>query len=281
MSSKFNNYVWKTKKNYVDGKPVQSEVRLIDCDRTELQSYYNHCHQMLYNENPSRPGRYPLLNTIKVQRERCGAELYVRYLREQNQDTTQYLMSLHSTLRNTIRENTNSDGVCSTTEQELKNLTINVINNCPSEFHDVTINEVIEACLGKLGVFDKTPITLTFILRQGIWYTSQEMTELTEHDENGVLRERREVIKERLRLPSTTRILINPEGLTYSEFRSMINLGKNKKYSELSSTQLLTLRNKILIELENSVRYHISDWEKLQKQIVDVADYLGYELDLI
>ena len=71
------------------------------------------------------------------------------------------------------------------------------------------------------------------------------MNELLEYNDDGSIKDRLEVIKERLSLKYTTNLIIKPSGLSYKEFRSMILFNKSKKYSELSSDQLKTLRNKV------------------------------------
>ena len=48
---------------------------------------------------------------------------------------------------------------------------------------------------------------------------------------------------------------------------------RDTKYSDMSTVQLETLANRIIFELEDEVTYHISQWEKRKKQIVEVADY--------
>ena len=48
-----NNFVWKGPK--VNG--VQEEIRLVDADFYQLQKFYNHCNEMLYNKDSKYPGR--------------------------------------------------------------------------------------------------------------------------------------------------------------------------------------------------------------------------------
>ena len=57
----------------------------------------------------------------------------------------------------------------------------------------------------------------------------------------------------------------------------MINL-KPKKYSALTTDQLVTLRNKVLFKLENEVKFHISQWEERIRQIELVAQTRGISL---
>ena len=48
-----NSYVWKGPK--VHGE--QQEIRLVDATYDELRKWYNHCQQMLYNDDTKNPGR--------------------------------------------------------------------------------------------------------------------------------------------------------------------------------------------------------------------------------
>jgi hypothetical protein len=57
----------------------------------------------------------------------------------------------------------------------------------------------------------------------------------------------------------------------------MISL-KSKKYSEMSTIQLKTLRNRILFSLENDVRFHIQQWESRERQIKMVLESKGCKI---
>ena len=54
--------------------------------------------------------------------------------------------------------------------------------------------------------------------------------------------------------------------------KSLLLLKNNKKYSDLSSTQLETLRYRILFNLEEDVKKHIFAWENRMEQIEIVAE---------
>ena len=58
----------------------------------------------------------------------------------------------------------------------------------------------------------------------------------------------------------------------------MLSLRPNKKYADLTTVQLETLRNRILFVLEESVKNHISSWEERMSQIEQVADNYGIKL---
>ena len=64
----------------------------------------------------------------------------------------------------------------------------------------------------------------------------------------------------------------------------MIHLKKLKgfsrcKYSEMSTSQLETLRKKVLYAFEEEILYQISVWKELMRQIEEVVEYKHYKLD--
>ena len=151
------------------------------------------------------------------------------------------------------------------------------MNNCPEEFKDIPTELVREGCLDRLGKFNKQHITLTFILKQGLWFTAQESKDLVEKDSDGQLRDKLVVSRERLGLKPTAPIYITPKGLNYTQLRAMVNL-KSKKYTELTTDQLKVLRNRILYSLAEEVKFHISQWETRKEQIKMVCDAKGFTL---
>jgi hypothetical protein len=153
-----------------------------------------------------------------------------------------------------------------------------VASGVQEEFKRLPLDLVIDGCLDRLSRLNKEHITLTFILKQGLWFTSAESKDLTETDINGKIRNKIDVVKERLRLRPETNIIITPKGLTYSQLRAMINL-TSKKYTELTTEQLHTLRDRVLFALEENVKLHISQWEKRIVQINQVAEYKGYKVE--
>ena len=153
-----------------------------------------------------------------------------------------------------------------------------MITECPVELGNIPTHVIIDACLDTLGVFNRNHISLSLILKQGLWLTQQELIDLTEKSLEGQVRDRREVIKERLKMSPKIRIKIDPKGLNYEEFRAMIKL-QTKKYSELTSQQLITLRERLLFNLEEDVHVHIENWLTLIEQIEEVAEHKGYNLN--
>ena len=96
------------------------------------------------------------------------------------------------------------------------------------------------------------------------------MSDLIEKDNNGKTINRLTVVRTRLDLKNNIHLKIDPNGLSYKEFRAMINL-QSKKYSELTKDQLMILRDKILFKLEEEIEFHISQWEERMDQIKKVA----------
>lgn len=269
--SDVNSFVWKGRKVEVNGQFVQDEVRLIDATEKQLNNFYAHCESMLTNKSEKDPGRYPLLAIIKDQRMRCNAELFLRWLEDPEEvgyPRFKFLEALRGFLDN------NKETVDPDTFPIYR-----VLNSeqCPSEFADIPCSIILEGCLDRLGRFDKKHLTLSFILKQGLWFTPQESKDLAIKDENGNLRDRIEVVRENLKLPAAIKIHTNPKGLSYAQLRSMINL-KSKKYSDLTTDQLRLLRDRILFSLEDDVRLHAEQWETRKNQIIKVMTLKGFTL---
>lgn len=60
--------------------------------------------------------------------------------------------------------------------------------------------------------------------------------------------------------------------------RALLNIKPNKKYSDLTTVQLDTLRNRLLFSLERTVSGHIVAWEKRMEEIELVAEHKGFKL---
>ena len=265
IASKANDvksFIWKGRKQEVNGELVQESIRLIDANQNQLNDFYDHCISMLYNDDKQNPGRYVLIDIIKDQIQRCNCELFLRWLEQQESNPRfNFISAIRDTLDN------NRDVIT-----DPKDFGISVIvGGCPDEFKDIPISLVLDGCLDRLGKFNKQHITLTFILKQGLWFTSQELKDLTIKNEDGTYRDRAEVVKERLGLKPGINLYITPKGLNYTQLRAMVTL-KSKKYSELSTDQLKTLRNVILFALGEEARFHISQWETRMRQIEMVAE---------
>ena len=257
------SFVWKLARK-ADG--TQEEVRLVDATPEQLQQFFNHCHSMLYSTDKLNPGRYVLLDIIKEQREKCNVELYLR----ESYPRHLYCQDVLSCI---------SKNKALFPQAKLKELSIGLITGgLPREFERLSIASVIDGCLDQLGIMDNKHITFSFILNLGVYLTPEEMKVFNEKDKDGNTRSKLEVIKERLNIKPSVRLTVKPTGLNYTELRAMLNL-RPKKYSDLTTDQLITLRNKVLFRLEQEVNFHIEQWEERIRQIQLTAQSRGITLE--
>lgn len=270
-SSDINSFIWKGHKVLDEnGKYNQSEQKLIDMTESELKTCYEHCKIMLFNNDLQNPGRHIVLEIIADQRDRCGAELFLRFI-EQNESLNISRFNLIGSINEFLKNN----------KEALKNTkpTLDVMfENIPNEFEKILISLVMDGCLDRLGIFNKKHITRTFILKQGIWLTPEESRDLIEYDESGNLIDRLSVIRERLNIKDIEKLYLNPKGLNYGQMRAMLNIKPNRKYMDLTTLQLETLRNRMLFNLEETVKNHIEAWERRMEEIQMVMDFKGYKL---
>lgn len=283
-----NSFVWKLAKKS-DG--TQEEIKLMDASPEQLQQFYDHCMSMLYSNDKTNPGRYVLLKIIEDQRKKCNIELFLRKLESGSICADKQPYPRHLYIQDIrMYMNAHKEDFPSS---ELKNISISACTGgLPREFDRLSIDDVLNGGLDLLGQLDTKHITFSFILNMGIYLTPSEMKDLDEKDKDGNPRSKMEVIKERLGLKSSVRLIVKPSGLNFSELRAMINLKskryadsgttislKSKKYSELTTDQLTVLRNKVLFRLENEVMFHIEQWEERIKQIEKVCEAKGIQLN--
>lgn len=269
QNEKLSEYIWKGPK--VDG--VQSEVRLVDCDLEELQKYYNHCQQMLYNENPKVPGRLVLVKMVADQIQHCRAELLVRWLRAEKQYTYQ---NCYEDIRALIAKNKES-----LTQEVVEQYPIsNLMSEIPDEYKRVPIGLVLKASMYSLGVLDTSHITLNFLVKLGIYLTQQEMqVDLFERDpETGKARNRMELIKQREGLNPAIRLECVPTGLSYAEFHQMCRLHKDK-YEKFTTAQLKILSDKVLYKFQLRCEEQAKQWQQKAAEIIEVAESKGWHID--
>lgn len=257
-----NTFVWKGHKILdADGKYKQSEKKLMTMTAKELSDCYSHCKTMLFNKDLQNPGRYLVLDIIADQRDRCGAELFLRHVEQENGLRRFTLMEMINSFLSLNKE------ALKGTKPALKL----AFSNMPDEFQNISLNLVMDGCLDRLGVFNKKHITRTFILKQGIWLTPAEVKDLVEYDSSGNLIDKLLIIRERLNIKDVERLYLNAKGLNYTQMRAMLNIKPNKKYMDLTTLQLETLRNRILFNLEETVKDHINSWERRMEEIELVA----------
>ena len=256
-NNNINNLVWIDKK----GK----EVSMMNLSAKQLQKIYNHAQDMLYNKSYKTLGKYEVKKNIQSTNTKCNAELFLRYILYEldnfplktNRDVLEYL---------------NSQRIQGAADQT--SIT-DIFGTVPREFINLTLVDLIKACL-KAESFNKKLISDKFILAQGIWLTNSEMQNLTEYDENGNKRKYLEVMKERLFVKGNLKVV--PNGLSYADFRALINLDNYPKISDLPTSTLKLLRDRILLLLDNDIDWHIQKWLKLKENIERVAAEKGFKL---
>lgn len=250
-----NSFVWKSQNG--------TDVRMMDMDADGLQKAYNHANSMLYSENKWTPGKLVIRKNINRAWNDCNVELFKRFMINEsnvfttNKDLLDYLLAAKKQY-----DASDSDEI-----------TV-IISGVPTIYERVTIGDLLNSCFDKLGTFNKKLISDKFILSQGIWLTDDEKKELTEYESDGTMRKWLDVVKERLFL-ANVRLRIDQKGLSYSEFRALIQMEKLPKISALSTSTLKLLRDKILLLLDGDLNYHIDKWMEIIKQIEKVAEYKG------
>lgn len=255
-----NKFVWKTS----GGKTV----RLLDMNEQELQKAYNHCHDMLYNKSRYTPGKVVLRDSLGTMGMACVTELFVRFLL--HECDIESIKSKQDLLM--IVNNAKKDA-------DVKNDdTIDVIfSNIGDEYSRIRVKDLIDACLGSLGSFNTKLITPGFLLAQGVWFTPEEMEDLTEYDCEGNRRSYFEVMKERLFMKDVS-LRRDPKGFSYAEFRALVMLEKKNRISDLPTFTLKLIKDKVIYMLENELSYHIEKWMDLIRQIEMIAEHKNVEL---
>lgn len=269
-----NSYIWKGPKNK---DKEQREYKMIDASPEQLKEWYQHCLSMLFSEDSVNPGRYVLLDIVKTQIDKCTAELFLRWLENtyKHDDTRKiYPRNLfYEDIRSTLDKNNPK-----LTRQQQKELLItNISSGVPEEFSRANVCDLLDGCVDKGGIFNRKHLTLKFILDLGLELTPQEMKELLSNRESNesVL----DIIKERLNLKPHMYLHRSPTGLTYSEFRAMVNL-RNNKYRSLTTEQLVTLKDKVLLRFIDKIYQQIDQWETIIKELEEVAN-AKYDISLI
>lgn len=268
------SFVWKLARK-ADG--TQEEIHLIDATPEQLNKFYSHCQSMLYSTDKTNPGRYTVLDIIKEQRDKCNVELFLRKIGDGSicADHKPYPKYLYLQDISAYMDAHKADFP----KSERDTMSIAVFSgSLPREFERISITQAVNGCMGQLGEFDNKHITFSFILNLGVHLTPDEMKEFDEKDKDGNTRSKLEVIKERLNIKNTVRLTVKSTGLTFSELRAMVNL-RRKNYSELTTDQLTTLRDKVLFRLAQEVQNHADQWEERKSQIEKVAEYKGITLD--
>lgn len=261
----YSNFIWKGEK-IKDGKRyTQEQRRLIDMSDDELQKCYQHCMKMLYNTDVKHLGRYNVLEQVTEEINKCNVELLLRYFENSYQQSNREVtkrFSLWISLRQLMK---NTPEITDWSTVSIGKIS----SGLPSEFQNINVTDVLDGCTDNLGVFNKQHLTMTFITKMGLWFTKAEENELKGN--NNSIAERLRVAKERLHLPDELNLKLSEKGLSYHEMRAMLTLPKKQKYSDMTTEQLTTLRNKVLLRFSKEVDGHIFSWNRLKKQIQLVA----------
>lgn len=257
-----NSMMWKAKNG--------SEVRLMDLSQSELKKCFKHCEQMLYNKDVYKPGKFVIRNNIQKCWDSCNAVLFSRFLYYEVQDSN---IKTNKDLLDFINH-----------QRRYRDVSVDdyitvLFDNVPPIFEKIKVGKLMDVCFDKLDVLNRKMITDSFIISQGIWLTDSEKRDLTEYDDEGNLRNRMDVIKERLCLNPDIKLRVNPTGLSYSEFRSLVQLPALPKIADLPTIALKTLRDKVLLLLDNDLDYHINKWTKLLNNVQRVAEYKNWSLE--
>jgi hypothetical protein len=279
MEDDITTYVWKGPKEMLNGQKFQDKIKLIDAADEQLIAFYDHCKSMLYSKDVLNPGRYVLIEKIQEDREKCNAELYIRYLEgiykpEDNRSKKLrrfYLDDLNKYL------STHADQI---PPERYKDVYISdIMDDVPMEFSRLTVDLVRNAAKSDLGTINRKPITLNFLVKLGVWFDQDEIKDLNEIDENtGKRRDRIDVVKERLGLKPTVRLKSNDRGLSYRELRSMVKL-KNAKFENMTTEQLYVYREKVSYRLEDSCLAQAKMWEEKMAEIEKVAKSRGWSFE--
>lgn len=262
------SFEWKGAKSLDEnGKYKQDTVKLIDMTASDLKSCYNHCKRMLFNKDVQNPGRYLVLELISDQKDRCGAELFLRFIAQKHSMSR---FSLSGSISTFISNN-------KAVFKDKKPLLKDMFSGLPDEYKDLSLNLILDGCLDRLGAFNKKHITRTFVLKQGVWLTPTESKELISGEISPEI-DRLKIIREHLGIKDVEKLYLNSKGMNYTQMRAMLNLKPNKKYADLTTDQLETLRGRILFNLEEEVKSHIIAWERRMEEIEMVADHNGIKL---
>lgn len=268
-----NTFEWKGPKKEVAGMRAQPVMKMVDMTPEQLKDAYQHCISMLFQDDKKNPGRYVLKKITEDQINKCTTELFLRYLENTYLKDDNRKPYPRANFAKDIRHSLDLNK--EQYPREVWNTTnINIfIDGMPAEFRDVTVQNAVDAASGGGGVFDRSHITLTFITKLGVNFTPQELQELAVRDDKGIMRDRFDIVKENLGLKKNIILYRNPDGLTYHELRAMLNL-RTKRYSDLTTDQLVVLKNKVLFRFTDELDYQINQWETRIKQLERVANEL-------
>lgn len=278
-----NTYEWKDRRATNDRSEKQISVKLVSMDNDQLQNCYNICKDMLYNSDPKLPGRMIVINTIEQQKEKCIAERCLRWFMQLQDTEANYIYPTAESVMNDLR------GWAKEFKAD-ENTMLKDFLEVPAEYRNVRVSALELACRDALGTFDHSKISFSFIYDLGIYLTQEELREIDEDlrtagknpDDYSLQMKIDRHVKVPLGIYGIE-VKINSRGLTLTEFKDMINMKhfkgyKTVKYSNLSTSQLVTLSTKVLYALEEKIKFQAKGWKERMRQIEEVAEHRGYKL---
>jgi hypothetical protein len=271
-----NTFVWKFPKDR-ENQNSQQSVKLVDCSQEQLQQFYDHCESMLRNDDKLSPGRYNVLALIKSQKDKIGAELLLREMQSEDKNFTRFALS---EAINEVIDNNRNKGII--VDAEVSTFGQYVNTPLSTKYNKLSLQLISDACNDKLGVFDNSHITKSFLLKRGVWFDRDDIKTLKTYAlKNGINNtvSKLDIARQYLRLKDYHILKQNSRGLTVEELRQMLIL-RPAKFADLTTTQLEILRYKVLLDLERNVRDHIEKWEALISQIKKVAKAKKFSLSL-
>jgi hypothetical protein len=277
--SDYSQFKWKGPKIKVGEHYEQESIRLIDASPAQLITWYKHCEKMLNNDDPKNPGRYNVFELVKDQINKCNVELLVRYFQNVYLSGVRPGMRRHDIAPMILalkHQNPEIEDWSKIKMSMISAMESYIPGGIPDEFANVSVNDLMLGCTDSLGALDKSHLTMSFIVKMGLWITKSEENELKGKDNTNV--ERLRVAKERLRLPEKLVLRFSDKGLSFHEMRAILTLPKKQRYSDMTTEQLITLRNKVLVRYLKEVDNHIYSWKKLMKEIELVAKSKGVKL---
>ena len=267
-----SNFIWKGEKRKEGNKYVQDSIRMIDMSPGQLRQCYDRCELMLNNTNPKKLGRYNVLEEVRDQINKCNVELLLRYYENSYKHDENRKAIPRSALYIDLRDiKSNNPSI-----EDWHDVLITEFSKLPAEFNKINVEDVVDGCISNIDAFDKVHLTMTFITKMGLWFTKAEENELKGETNSHI--ERVKIAKERLRLPSSLVLRYSERGLSYHEMRAMLNLPKKQRYKDMTTEQLVTLRDLVLPKFLKEVDGHIFSWNRLKKQIELVAKSKGVNL---
>lgn len=246
-----SQYIWRGPKTFNGKTTEQEEINLLTCSKEKLDQCLNHCETMLYNKDKYKPGRKVLYDIVNDQIRKCLIAIYIK-----EKQKSESIMTIVSALK----------GI--NPETELKDFI-----KVDQEFQDLTVSEVLDGALDKLGIFIKNHITLTGLLyRKGIKISNEDYVKLFKD------KTKDEIIshyKNVLNIPSDVKVRTSPIGLSESEISDIMNI-RNCKFSDLTKSQLVLLKDKVLPDLLSEIDKHINFWEVKAEIIKYIQKDKGY-----